>query len=991
MKKNLILTLLCGFTLLQSSLSEGSCPYSSQSYPIPNYPSNYNYNSNASSSCLDIAQFPLSSCLKDNVYRSSSAVAAPAPGDPIGGGIYQATFNANDWTGQLLPYIANPTTGTLTPNTPSDYGAVLTSQGSSLNLYTFYHPDISGMQLCGNPPVNCDEPNPILSGMEFSYSNVSNTQQLALDAYGCYQYINHEKRGDYLAEYSAGSQQCESLGCTSYNTSSFTCNVVGAVPIKLRTRKILLGDLINSDPLFVGSEKFGYSSVDPDIPENYRSSLPEDKITSYLTFWQNKSQVDASKNAPRPRMVYVGGNDGRLHGFQAGHWDTINNNFKTGNGDGIELFSFFPGSVINYDLYLRSQTTFTADNPLNHRYLVDGSPKAGDAYFNGSWHTVLLGTTGASSSGATSPLPAVRSQKLDNGGSVFALDITYPQKFTQANKAWNNPSSYPNTFTNSNVLWEFTNNPKLLPTFKDDYDQIKTVVTTNWADNDLGVTLSQPTLARMQNGTWAAIVGNGYNSPNQLPVLYILAISSTSDDKTWTSQTPQSTNFIMAKFSPCISNSSISTATVYPQPNPPITNTNCLSGYPNGLSTPIAVDVDHDGVVDYIYAGDLQGNLWKFDVNCSNYSKGSDDLGCQQNSSVNSTSKSANYWQVANGGKPSFIACDKNATPCAIGDRQPITAKPQVVSVSATQAETVYSENQTSPSSSLKNSKPSVMVYFGTGSYLGLCDVASSNALGVTCPQQQNFSQQQTLYALWDKNKGTASNDNSIAGRTSLFQQTILNPSSTITQNGTITPVTNVRLTSTASAILPCYQKTPCTVQTTNSTTNQTTTTTQNQQLGWYMDLSTPSNAPSERSVSFPILPNNSFINESFVNIVFTTQIPTSDPCNADKQASGWIMELNAFTGNAPSTPAFLNIFGTNSSFKAPNKDLVSVGGASPVPPSGIQSTVGILKTPALIYGQGIVNKYFGGSVGPTGSNSGIQMVTDPQSTKGRASWRQLR
>ena len=34
----------------------------------------------------------------------------------------------------------------------------------------------------------------------------------------------------------------------------------------------------------------------------------------------------------------------------------------------------------------------------------------------------------------------------------------------------------------------------------------------------------------------------------------------------------------------------------------------------NGLSTPTPVDVDDDGRIDWVYAGDLQGNLWRFDV-----------------------------------------------------------------------------------------------------------------------------------------------------------------------------------------------------------------------------------------------------------------------------------------------------------------------------------------------------------------------------------------
>ena len=50
------------------------------------------------------------------------------------------------------------------------------------------------------------------------------------------------------------------------------------------------------------------------------------------------------------------------------------------------------------------------------------------------------------------------------------------------------------------------------------------------------------------------------------------------------------------------------------------TSTNS-SSYNNGLSSPSAVDVNADGFADYVYAGDLQGNLWKFDLTNSDNSK----------------------------------------------------------------------------------------------------------------------------------------------------------------------------------------------------------------------------------------------------------------------------------------------------------------------------------------------------------------------------------
>src|SRR5690606_4951600 len=65
---------------------------------------------------------------------------------------------------------------------------------------------------------------------------------------------------------------------------------------------------------------------------------------------------------------------------------------------------------------------------------------------------------------------------------------------------------------------------------------------------------------------------------------------------------------------------------------------------PNGLSGAVGWDANADGVVDTVYAGDMLGNVWKFDL-----------------------SGSPTDWGVANGGNPMFIAED------ADGNRQPVS------------------------------------------------------------------------------------------------------------------------------------------------------------------------------------------------------------------------------------------------------------------------------------------------------------------------------
>src|SRR5690606_5709915 len=90
---------------------------------------------------------------------------------------------------------------------------------------------------------------------------------------------------------------------------------------------------------------------------------------------------------------------------------------------------------------------------------VDGSPTVVDAYIGNAWRTVLVGG-------------------LNKGGQgIYALDVTNPASFSEANAA-------------SIFLWEFT----------------------DANDADLGYTYSRPAIVRLQNGTWAAVFGNGYNN-----------------------------------------------------------------------------------------------------------------------------------------------------------------------------------------------------------------------------------------------------------------------------------------------------------------------------------------------------------------------------------------------------------------------------------------------------------------------------------------------
>ncbi|MDQ2703144.1 MAG: PilC/PilY family type IV pilus protein [Pseudomonadota bacterium] len=142
----------------------------------------------------------------------------------------------------------------------------------------------------------------------------------------------------------------------------------------------------------------------------------------------------------------------------------------------------------------------------------------------------------------------------------------------------------PSSFDDDDVLWQFSN------------------------DTDMGMVLGDPLVVTLNDSdkTKAVVVSNGINSPDGSATLFVL---------------------------------NIKTGEVIKEIDTGATGS-------NGLFAPRGWDDNGDGTVDTIYAGDLLGNLWKFDMS--------------------KTSKSD--WKVANSGDPMYQARD------AKNKAQPITA-----------------------------------------------------------------------------------------------------------------------------------------------------------------------------------------------------------------------------------------------------------------------------------------------------------------------------
>ncbi|MBV5345152.1 MAG: hypothetical protein JZU63_06295, partial [Rhodoferax sp.] len=122
----------------------------------------------------------------------------------------------------------------------------------------------------------------------------------------------------------------------------------GAATNRMRTRGSVLGDIINSGPVYK-------KEADTDIAAD----------SAYASF--------ANTMTGRTATVYVGANDGMLHAFRA--------------SDGKELFAYVPLAVA------ANLNKLTNPN-YQHTVYVDGVPQVGEAKLGSSWRTVLVSGMG---------------------------------------------------------------------------------------------------------------------------------------------------------------------------------------------------------------------------------------------------------------------------------------------------------------------------------------------------------------------------------------------------------------------------------------------------------------------------------------------------------------------------------------------------------------------------------------------------------------------
>ena len=505
--------------------------------------------------------------------------------------VYLSYYHPTNWWGQLtatsLNYVA--ATDSVVFNTTANWDAscVLTGGICAATAAT------NSVQTPANRALLTWNGN---TGIPFQWANLSTSQKISLGDMGYVAYLRGDRTGEIT-----------------------TTN-----PNGLRARTGVLGDIVNSSPVWVGAPAFPYKGPWNDAI-NSAAVAPEG--TSYTGF--------AANNATRTNVVYSGANDGLMHGFRAGAYKTDGNFDASAVNDGRELIGYMPAAV---SAVIRNPTSALdfASPQYAHATFVDAPAGTGDLYYAGAWHTWLVAGIGA---GGNPGGPINDSTATAAGGSIFALDITSPAAFSEANAAsltigeWGPSSLTCGTGTSANC------------------------------GINLGNTYGTPIVRRLHDGNWAVIFGNGYNSATGTAGIFIMTVKQSDGSKTF--------RFLDTGYGP--------------SKDPLGRNSK------NGMAYVASADLDGDHITDYIYAGDLYGNLWRFDLTASN----------------------ANSWAAST--TPLF------STPVG----QPISA------------------NVTVSSSLSKTGPPRVMVDFGTGQRLPQTQ---------TSAETYASAQGQSLYGVWDWN-----------------------------------------------------------------------------------------------------------------------------------------------------------------------------------------------------------------------------------------------
>ena len=426
---------------------------------------------------------------------------------------YFAYYDPNNWVGRVTAtaLTSDPTTGVVSLATNSSgqpahgLGCVLRADRRDCRPAMYLDPgDWADPALAPASRV-------ILTynggGVPFEWGSLSGAQQTALGTAD-----NNANVAQLRLNYLRGDRSNEITSAGTCAGGLFDSTVTPAAPICFRARTSVLGDIVDSSPTWVGPPQSPYTATWQD--KLYPAAIAVRKTPvrqSYLQY------VTAEET--RPNVVYVGSNDGMMHGFRSGGFDTAGTfTAATTPNDGQEVLAYVPGSLLlsastggacatcrchrlrraehqwrDARAIGRAAVRGSLHQPAldfsglhyGHNFFVDATPGTGDLYYNGSWHTWLVSGLGA------------------GGAAIFALDVSNP---TAGNFTEGNASNL--------VIGEWT-----AANLSCQGDSAALM-----CKNSLGATYGTPIIRRLHDGRWAVIFGNGFGSPTGDAGIFVMTV-----------------------------------------------------------------------------------------------------------------------------------------------------------------------------------------------------------------------------------------------------------------------------------------------------------------------------------------------------------------------------------------------------------------------------------------------------------------------------------
>jgi type IV pilus assembly protein PilY1 len=342
--------------------------------------------------------------------RTGSSAAATTSNPNVTSGdnfVFSSTFTTTQWDGQLQRQQLDLNTGAVSSTVDWTAQAQLDSNASRV-VWTF------------------DSASATTKLKSFAYANLTSSEKGYFDSANIASLSQFCTPAGGTCLTAADQASAAGTPLVSYLAGDRTHEGVLADPTAWYRQRIhLLGDIVDAEAVYVKAPLLNYSDAGFSGSGGYATTT----------------------GATRQGMVYVAANDGMLHAFNS--------------STGAEAWTFVP-TLVFPNLYKLADKNYGTSAAQPHQYYTDGTPIAGDVYFGGAWHTIVVAGLGG------------------GGKGYYALDVTDP--------------------ANPKALWEFT-------------------------DTNMGYTYGNPVISKLKDcvpatpatctngsGTWAVFLTSGYNN-----------------------------------------------------------------------------------------------------------------------------------------------------------------------------------------------------------------------------------------------------------------------------------------------------------------------------------------------------------------------------------------------------------------------------------------------------------------------------------------------